>query len=85
MTTQFLSQLSQNFINILKDDKYCDITIEVGQDPEIKIFRAHMVILSYRSSYFCRNSSTNEKNSDGILAHIKLPDISPNIFQILLE
>ena len=85
MITQFLSQLSQNFINILKDDEYYDITIEVGQDPEVKIFRAHMVILSYRSTYFRRNLSTNKKNSDGILAHIKLPNISPNTFQILLE
>ena len=85
MTTQFLSQLSQNFINILKDDEYYDITIEVGQDLEVKIFRAHMVILSYRSTYFRRNLSTNKKNSDGILAHIKLPNISPNTFQILLE
>ena len=85
MTTQFFSQLSQNFINILKDDEYYDITIEVGQDSEVKIFRAHMVILSYRSTYFRRNLSTNKKNSDGILAHIKLPNISPNTFQILLE
>ena len=85
MITQFLSQLSQNFINILKDDEYYDITIEVGQDPEVKIFRAHMVILSYRSTYFRRNLSTNIKNSDGILPHIKLPNLSPNTFQILLE
>ena len=85
MTTQFFSQLSQNFINILKDDEYHDITIEVGQDPEVKVFRAHMVILSYRSGYFRRNLSTNEKNSNGILTHIKLPSISPNTFQILLK
>ena len=44
-----------------------------------------MVILNYRSAYFRRNLSTNKKNSDGILAHIKLPDISPNTFQILLK
>jgi len=29
-------KLSQNFINILKDDEYDHITIEVGQDPEVK-------------------------------------------------
>ncbi len=85
MKPQFFSQLSQNFINILKDDKYYDITIEVGQDPEVKIFRAHMVILNYRSAYFRRNLSTNKKNSDDILAHIKLPNISPNTFQIILK
>ena len=85
MSTQFLPKLSQNYIELLDDNEYYDITIEVGQDPEVKIFRAHMVILSYRSTYFRRNLSTNKKNSDGILAHIKLPNISPNTFQILLE
>ena len=85
MTVKFFSQLSQNFINILKDDEYYDITIEVGQDPEVRIFRAHMVILNYRSAYFRRNLSTNKKSSDGILTHIKLPKVSPNTFQILLK
>jgi hypothetical protein len=80
MTTQFFSQLSQNFINILEDDEYYDITVEVGQDPEVKIFRAHIVILNYRSTYFRRNLSTNKKDPNG-LAHIKLPNISPNTFQ----
>src|SRR5688500_1733043 len=28
-----------------------DINIEVGNDPYIKIFHAHMVILNYRSPY----------------------------------
>jgi len=83
MTTKFFSQLSKNFINILKDDEYYDITIEVGQDPEVTIFRAHMVILNYRSTYFHRNLSTN--NSNGNLAHIKLSNISPNTFQIILK
>ncbi len=85
MTTQFFSQLSQNFINILKDDEYYDTTIEVGQDPEVKIFRAHMVILNCRSAYFHRNFSTNKKNSDGILAHIRLPNIASNTFQTILK
>src|ERR1043165_9383791 len=85
MATQFLSQLFQNFIDMLKDDEYCDITVEVEQDAAVKIFRAHMVILSYRSGYFRRNLSTNEKNSNGILTHIKLPSISSNTFQILLK
>ena len=72
-------------MEILNDDEYYDITIEVGQDPKVKIFRAHMVILNYRSAYFRRNFSTNKKNSDGILAHIELPKISPDIIQIVLK
>ena len=45
---KFLSKLSKNLLEILDDDEYYDIKIEVGKDPYVKIFRAHMVILHYR-------------------------------------
>ncbi|GBC06510.1 hypothetical protein RclHR1_06890014 [Rhizophagus clarus] len=66
---------------------FIDITIEVGDDPYVKIFRAHMVILNYRSSYLRRILSTKVKkrSNDRILAHIKLPNILPEIFQIILR
>ncbi|GES93599.1 hypothetical protein GLOIN_2v1868421 [Rhizophagus clarus] len=58
MSVQFFTKLSQNYIELLKDDEYYDITIEVGEDPN---------------------------NNDNSLAHIKLPNISSEIFQIILE
>ena len=85
MTVKFFSQLSQNFINILKDDEYYDITIEVGKDPNVKIFRAHMIILCYRSPFLRRTLASNKRNNDGGLTHIKLPNILPEIFQIILK
>ena len=51
---KFLPKLSQNLLDILNDEEYYDVTIEVGNDPYIKIFRAHMVILHYRSTYLRR-------------------------------
>ena len=85
MSTQFFSKLSQNYIELLKDNEYYDITIEVGEDPNVKIFRAHMNILCYRSPYLRRALASNKENNDGILAHIKLPNLSPDIFQIILK
>jgi hypothetical protein len=85
MSTQFFSKLSQNYIELLKDDEFYDVTIEVGEDPNVKIFRAHMNILFYRSSYLRRKLASNKKNNDNVLVHIKLPNISPEIFQIILE
>ena len=38
---KFLSKLSQNLIEILDDDEYYDVTIEVG---DIKIFRARYAV-----------------------------------------
>jgi len=85
MTTQFFSKLSQNYIELLKEDEYNDVTIEVGEDPNVKIFRAHMNILCYRSPYLRRTLASNKKNNDNVLAHIKLSNVSPEIFQIILE
>ncbi|CAB4421472.1 unnamed protein product [Rhizophagus irregularis] len=82
---KLLQKLSQNLLDILDDDEYCDITIEVGNDPYVKIFRSHIVILNYRSSYLRRILSTNKKKNDGTLVQIKLPNISPEIFQIILR
>ncbi|CAB4440696.1 unnamed protein product [Rhizophagus irregularis] len=82
---KLLPKLLQNLTEILNDEEYYDITIEVGNDPFIKIFRAHMVILHYRSPYLRRILSTNKKKNDGTLTHIKLPNISPEIFQIILR
>ncbi len=65
--------------------KYYDINIEVGKDPYVKIFHAHMNILHYRSPYLRRILSTNKKKDDETLVHIKLPKISPEIFQIILR
>ncbi|RIA87337.1 BTB/POZ protein, partial [Glomus cerebriforme] len=85
MDDKFLPKLSQNLLEILDDDEYYDITIEVGNDPYTKIFRAHMIILNYRSPYFRKLLLINKKKSDGSLVHIKLPNILPEIFQIILR
>ncbi|EXX60368.1 uncharacterized protein OCT59_003278 [Rhizophagus irregularis] len=84
MTTQFLPKLSQNYIELLEDDVYYDTTIEVGEDPNVKIFRAHRNILCCRSTYLRRTLVPNKKNND-VLAHIKLSNILPEIFQIILK
>ena len=85
MSIQFFSKLSENYIELLKDDEYYDVTVEVGEDPNVKIFRAHMNILCYRSSYLRRVLASNKKNNDNALAHIKLPNISPEVIQIILR
>ncbi|CAB4444229.1 unnamed protein product [Rhizophagus irregularis] len=85
MSKQFFSKLSQNYIEVLEDNEYYDITIEVGEDPNVKIFRAHMIILCYRSPFLRRILASKKMNNDGTLVHIKFPNISPEIFQIILK
>jgi BTB/POZ domain len=59
---KLLSKLSQNFLEILDEEEYYDIAIEVGNDPNIKIFRAHMIILCYRSPFLRRTLASNKRN-----------------------
>ncbi|GET60527.1 BTB/POZ protein [Rhizophagus irregularis DAOM 181602=DAOM 197198] len=68
---KFLPNLSRNLLKILNDDEYYDVTVEVGKDPYVKVFRAHMVILIYRSPYLRRILSTNVKKNDGTLLNFK--------------
>ncbi|GET60515.1 uncharacterized protein OCT59_021323 [Rhizophagus irregularis] len=58
---KLLPILSQNLFEILNDEKYYDVTIEVE---------------------FCQ---LIKKKNDGTLTHIKLSNISPEIFQIILR
>ncbi|CAB4429976.1 unnamed protein product [Rhizophagus irregularis] len=87
MSTQFFSNLSRNYIEILEDSEYYDVTIEVGEDPNVKIFRAHMNILCHRSPYLRRVlvSINKKNNNDSVLSHTKLLNILPEIFQIVLK
>ncbi|GBB91475.1 hypothetical protein RclHR1_01880006 [Rhizophagus clarus] len=82
MANRFFSRLSQNYIEILDAEEYYDVTIEVGKDPDVKVFRAHMIILCYRSPYFRRIFASNKKD---VSSHIKLSSISPDIFLIILK
>src|SRR2546423_1723823 len=84
ISTQFFSKLSQSYIELL-DDEYYDITIEVGKDPNVKIFCEHMNILFYHSPYLRRTLASKKKNIDNILSHIKLPNLSLEIFQSILK
>ena len=86
MPTRFFSRLSQNYIELLNDVEYYDVTIDVGEDPNVKIFRAHMNILCYHSPYLRRVLTSNKnRNNNIILSHVKLPNISPEVFQIILR
>ena len=67
-----LTKLSQNLLEIVNDKDYYDINIEVGNDPYVNYFVRRIL-------------STNKKKNDGTLAHIKLPNILPETFQVILR
>ncbi|GES76313.1 carbohydrate-binding module family 13 protein [Rhizophagus clarus] len=85
MDDKLLQKLSQNLLEILDDEEYYDVTIEVNNGPDVKIFRAHMIILNYRSPYLRRILSINKKKNFNDFVHIKLLNILPRIFQGILR
>ena len=80
---KLLSKLSQNLIELLDDEEYHDTIIKVGNHHK-KRYRAHMVILHNRSSYFRNILSTADKSGTN-LVRINLPNISPKIFDVMLR
>ncbi|GBB84420.1 hypothetical protein RclHR1_01100012 [Rhizophagus clarus] len=65
---------------------YCyDVKIIVGEEPNIKEFKAHSIILSSRSIYFRNALSPRWANKeDGVIIYNK-PNISPLVFEILIK
>lgn len=62
-----------------------NVLLEVGQEPNIETFKAHSVILRARSTYFRAALSTNwAKTNDGIIKMNK-PNITPDVFRVILK
>ncbi|RIB19416.1 hypothetical protein C2G38_2245168 [Gigaspora rosea] len=75
-----ISKLYQNA------DDY-NVIIYVGEEHNVSIFKAHSVILRARSSYFhaALSSKWAKKDDHGECYILRKPNISPEVFQILLS
>ncbi|RHZ59934.1 hypothetical protein Glove_360g60 [Diversispora epigaea] len=81
MNLKFFDKLSQNYIELLLNDKvYYNVIIKVKNE---KNFTAHSNILTYRSSYFCKELE-NAPNENGIRTITKT-NISNEIFDVILK
>ncbi|RIB08324.1 BTB/POZ protein [Gigaspora rosea] len=86
MSSKFLGTLARDIGNLLNDslDEY-NVIIEVGQSPNFQIFHAHSIILRARSPYFRSALSKNWAKKDGDLVTFSKPNISPKVFDIILQ
>ncbi|RHZ75087.1 hypothetical protein Glove_217g16 [Diversispora epigaea] len=87
MAFKFLEKLSHDFSELLNDKEEYNVIIEVDKDKNQKIFTAHSAILRYRSSYFnkkLRNIAPSG-DDDNIIKIITKPNISAQIFEIILK
>lgn len=76
---------SLNFARLLEEGDEYDLVINVGQEPLVKSFKAHKVILRTHSSYFHKAlSSMWAKKKDGKVIFNK-PNVSPPVFDVILK
>ncbi|RHZ51181.1 hypothetical protein Glove_482g45 [Diversispora epigaea] len=81
MSFKFFDKLSQELLN---DKKEYNVIIEIDKEGNKKSFKAHSVVLHYRSLYFGRELENATANKNHIKTIIK-PSISAQIFEIILE
>ena len=80
------SGLSPDFEKLYESGKYTDISINVGREPNNKIFLAHAFVLCTRST-FLEDSLTENTETPGEIpkAAITFEDVKPDVFEILLR
>ena len=85
MSSKFWAELSNDYEKLLKSEIGYDVIIYAGEVPNVKEFHAHSSILSIRSQYFCTAFSDEwAERRDGKFIFRK-PNISPQIFNIILR
>jgi len=85
MSFVYPQELINDYEKLLEIDNKCDVIIYAGEDENLKEIHAHSIILCTRSQYFrtaFSNECINKKDGKFIL---EKPNISPQIFKIILR
>ncbi|RIB08279.1 hypothetical protein C2G38_2252122 [Gigaspora rosea] len=81
---KFFEQLSRDISELLDNEFDYNVVIEIGEQPNSHIFKAHSVILYQRCPYF-RKSLKDLTKSKNNIKEIKINQISARAFQIILK
>src|SRR6266536_4913704 len=85
MSSKFWAELSNDYEKLFETEIGYDVIIYAGEEPNVKEIHAHSNILCVRSKYF-RTAFSNEwaEKKDGKFIFRK-PNISPQLFNIILR
>ena len=85
MSSKFLVELSSDYEKLFETEIGYDVVILAGEEQNVKEIHAHSNILCIRSQYF-DTAFSNEwaEKKDGKFIFRK-PNISPNLFNIILR
>jgi hypothetical protein len=76
---------SKNYERLLLEGEGHDLIINVGEEPLVKSFKAHKVILRAHSPYFRRALSNEWARLEDDKTVFNKPNVSPPIFDIILK
>jgi hypothetical protein len=85
MTTILERHLVKSIATLHNGADDYDVIFEVGEEPNIKVFRAHSVILRAVSPYFKVALSKRWTGESQDRLVFKKPNIDPNVFSIILK
>lgn len=79
----YKENITSDFQQFFEEDY--NVIIYAGEEPNVEEFHAHSIILRCRSQYFRTAFSSNwAEKKDGMYI-LKKPNITGNIFQIILR
>jgi len=79
---ELLSDVSSDYEKLYESGKHTDVSINVGREPNNKIFLAHSLVLCTRSPYFEGKLTGNTETQQFAMV---FEDMTPDIFEILLR
>ena len=82
-TIDLSSDLSSDYEKLYESSKYTDVSINVGREPNNKIFLAHSVVLCTRSTYFEKMVAENTEEFQQTV--MVFEDLTSENFELLLR
>ena len=78
--------LSADYEKLYESGRYADISINVGKEPNNKIFLAHTLVLCTRSALFENNLTGNMETTEVVQKTVMtFEDMTPDVFELLLR
>ena len=85
MDSKFHADLSQDLSLMLNDADDYNVVIQVGENQNMKEFRAHSNLLRARSPYFKSALSANWITKKDNMIMFNKPNINPTVFDMILK
>ncbi|CAG8696110.1 13102_t:CDS:2 [Funneliformis caledonium] len=85
MSTALLHFLQDDYNTILNYNEFSDTEILIGEEPYIRVFKAHSLILKIRSPYLRTALSDNWIKIENDVIKLQIPNISIDVFDIILK